>query len=238
MVKLGGERMKIGIIGAMEQEITILTEALIEKKEWHEAGVSFYSGIIGKHEVVVTRSGIGKTLAALTATLLLSHYHVDMVINTGSAGGIGAGLEIGDLVISDKLAYFDADVTAFGYDHGQMPQMPLYYEADETLIHHAMEASSNNSLNSRVGLIVSGDTFVHSEDTINDIKHHFPDVLANEMEGAAIAHVAYQYKKPFVVIRAMSDVGDEDASVNFDDFIIEAGAKSAKMVLALIAEIN
>lgn len=226
--------MKIGIIGAMEEEVTILSKELSNMKEWSEAGAVFYSGTIGEHEVVLTQSGIGKTLAAVTTTLLISHYHVDCVINTGSAGGIGLGLSIGDVVISDKLAYFDADVTAFGYDYGQMPQMPLYYEADTNLVASAMEASVKSSLNGKVGLIVSGDTFVSSQDKIKEIKSHFPEVLANEMEGAAIAQVAYRYKTPFVVIRAMSDVGDDEASVNFDAFIVQAGENSARMVLALL----
>ncbi len=222
----------------MDQEVEILKNKLEDLKTWEEAGALFFSGTIGQHDVVLTKSGIGKTLAALTTTLLISHYGVDIVINTGSAGGIGEGLAIGDVVISDKVAYFDVDVTAFGYEPGQMAQMPLYYEAHEKLVQAAMEASSNNMLNGRVGLIVSGDTFVHSQKQINDIKTHFPECLANEMEGAAIAHVAHQYGVPFVVIRAMSDVGDENASVNFDEFIIEAGEKSAKMVMALIGEIK
>ena len=230
--------LKIGIIGAMDQEVEILKNKLEDLKTWEEAGALFFSGTIGQHDVVLTKSGIGKTLAALTTTLLISHYGVDIVINTGSAGGIGEGLAIGDVVISDKVAYFDVDVTAFGYEPGQMAQMPLYYEADEKLVQAAMEASSNNMLNGRVGLIVSGDTFVHSQKQILEIKADFPHCLANEMEGAAIAHVAYQYKKPFVIIRAMSDVGDENASVNFDEFIVEAGEKSAKMVLALLGEIK
>lgn len=230
--------MRIGIIGAMEEEVKILADKLVDKKEWEEAGAFFYSGTIGDHEVVLTKSGIGKTLAAVTATVLISHYEIDVVINTGSAGGIGDGLSIGDIVISDKVAYFDADVTAFGYAYGQMPQMPLYFEANEKLINSAMEASGNSTLNGRVGLIVSGDTFVSSKEKIAEIKSHFPEVLANEMEGAAIAHVAYRYQKPFVIIRAISDVGDENANVNFDEFIIEAGEKSAKMVLALLSELS
>lgn len=230
--------LKIGIIGAMDQEVEILVSKLEEKTTWEEAGAKFYSGKIGNHEVVLTKSGIGKTLAALTTTLLISHYHVEVVINTGSAGGIGDGLKIGDIVISDKVAYSDVDVTAFGYEYGQMAQMPLFYEANSSLVEAAMEASGNNMLNGKVGLIVSADTFVHSQKQIQEIKNHFPTCLANEMEGAAIAHVAYQYKIPFVVIRAMSDVGDENASVNFDEFIIEAGEKSAKMVIALLGEIG
>ncbi|MGY3766489.1 5'-methylthioadenosine/adenosylhomocysteine nucleosidase [Vagococcus vulneris] len=229
--------MKIGIIGAMEEEIVLLAAQLSEKKEWQEAGANFYSGKIGSHEVVLTRSGIGKTLAAVTATLLLSHYHVDAVINTGSAGGIGEGLAIGDLVISSKLAYFDADVTAFGYDYGQMPQMPLYYEADQTLIEKTKIVADSLSITHYTGLIVSGDTFVSSQQKITEIKEHFPKVLANEMEGAAIAQTAYQFHCPFIIIRAMSDTGDENASVNFDEFIIEAGKKSAELVLALLKKL-
>lgn len=230
--------MKIGIIGAMEQEVVLLKNQLENKKEWHEAGVSFYSGSIGTHEIVVTQSGIGKVLAGLTATLLISHYHVDCLINSGSAGGIGKGLSIGDIVISDKLAYFDSDVTAFGYEYGQMPQMPLFYEASNQLMSVAIKAAEDKQLATRIGLIVSGDTFVHSQEQIAHIKKHFPDVLANEMEGAAIAQVAHQYKCPFVVIRAISDVGDENASVNFDEFIIEAGKKSAEMVVELVKQLN
>lgn len=230
--------MKIGIIGAMEQEVTLLKEHLEDMKEWKEAGVCFYSGKINEHDVVLTQSGIGKVLAGMTTTLLIGHYHVDAVINTGSAGGIGSGLKIGELVISEKLAYFDADVTAFGYSYGQMPQMPLYYEADTKLIEVAKLASEQVDLATHTGLIVTGDTFIHSQEQQDHIKTHFPDCLANEMEGAAIAQVAAQFNVPFVVIRAMSDVGDENASVNFDEFIIEAGKQSGAMVLELLSHLK
>lgn len=230
--------MKIGIIGAMAEEIRLLRQEMTDSKEWTEAGATFISGTLKGSEVVVVQSGIGKVLAALTTTLLISHYKVDAVINTGSAGGIGEGLAIGDVVLSNKLAYYDADVTAFGYAMGQMAGMPLYYEADTVLIEKAEVAAKKNNLKTRTGLIVSGDTFVDSQEKIKEIKSYFPEVLANEMEGAAIAHVAHQYKVPFVVIRAMSDVGDENASVNFDDFILEAGRHSAEMVMALVEELN
>lgn len=229
--------MKIGIIGAMAEELRLLREKMTDCQEWEEAGATFISGKLGEKEVVVVQSGIGKVLAAVTTTLLISHYHVDAVINTGSAGGIGTGLKIGDVVISNKLAYHDADVTAFGYEMGQMAGMPLYYEADENLMTKSIEAAENHQLSTKVGLIVTGDTFVNKQEKIAEIKSYFPDVLANEMEGAAIAHVAHQFKIPFVVIRAMSDVGDEEASVNFDDFILEAGRKSAEMTIALVSDL-
>ncbi|GAQ01332.1 5'-methylthioadenosine/S-adenosylhomocysteine nucleosidase [Companilactobacillus farciminis] len=66
---------------------------------------------------------------------------------------------------------------------------------------------------------------------IATIKKSFPDALAAEMEGAAVAQVCVEFKTPFVVIRSMSDVGDENASVNFDEFVLQAGRKSVTMLL-------
>ncbi len=102
--------MKIGIIGAMDQEIEVLKNTMTDKRSWERAGAVFISGSLGNHEVIVVRSGIGKVLSAVTTVLLIHQYGVNMVINTGSAGGIGAGLAVGDIVIADKLAYFDVDV--------------------------------------------------------------------------------------------------------------------------------
>ncbi|MGX7059878.1 5'-methylthioadenosine/adenosylhomocysteine nucleosidase [Vagococcus humatus] len=229
--------MKIGIIGAMAEEIRLLREEMQEPTEWQEASATFISGKIGDHQVVVVQSGIGKVLAAVTATLLISHYQVDMLINTGSAGGIGESLEIGDLVISNRLAYFDVDVTAFGYAPGQMAGMPLYYEANEPFVQYVEQIAKSQEVRAHTGLIVTGDTFVHSPEQIDQIKSIFPEVLANEMEGAAIAQVATQYQVPFVVLRAMSDVGDENAHINFDEFILEAGKRSAQLVIACIKQL-
>lgn len=229
--------MKIGMIGAMEEELLLLQETLTDVTVHHHGGADFICGTYKNCEIIAVRSGIGKVLAALTATLLIDHYHVDYLINTGSAGGIGHGLHVGDVVISEKLAYHDVDVTAFDYEKGQMAGMPLYYEADHTLIEAAKTAAQQMDVTTHCGLIVSGDQFVHSQNEIKRIQSWFPDVLANEMEGTAIAQVAYQFKVPFVVIRAMSDVGDEEASVSFDEFIIEAGRRSCHMTLKLIDQL-
>ena len=229
--------MKIGIIGAMEEELLLLKEALDDVSVHQHGGADFICGHYASVEVIAVRSGIGKVLAALTTTLLIDHYQVDYVINTGSAGGIGQNLNIGDVVIANRLAYHDVDVTAFNYEKGQMAGMPLYYPADEYLVKKAIAAANHQEMKTHEGLIVSGDQFVHSKEEINRIMTWFPDALANEMEGTAIAQVAYQFKVPFVVIRAMSDVGDEEASVNFDEFIIEAGKRSAQMTLNLIEQL-
>ena len=220
--------MKYGIICAMEEEIKSLVAQLEDKKQDTIGGIDFYSGTINGKEVVLTRSGIGKVQAGVTTGLLIANYKVDAVINSGSAGGIGEGLHVGDVVLSTGAAYHDADATAFGYKPGQLPQQPQIYTADKDLLEAISKAAKESNLVAKEGLIVTGDQFVSSSEKIAEI---YPDALSCEMEVAAIAQVAYQFSVPFLIIRAMSDVGDEDAGQSFDEFIIEAGKKSANMIL-------
>ncbi|MHC5247602.1 5'-methylthioadenosine/adenosylhomocysteine nucleosidase [Enterococcus sp. LJL90] len=226
--------MKIGIICAMEEEIKVLRENIERPISWERGGALFISGSIGQHEVIVVRSGIGKVLAAVTTVLLIQQYGVNMVINSGSAGGIGQGLAVGDLVISDKVAYYDVDVTGFGYQKGQLPGMPLYYEASKYLIEEMTKAANATQLNVKTGLIVTGDSFIDDTAKIKQILADFPDALACEMEGAAIAQAAAQFKIPFLVLRAISDTADQAATQSFDEFILEAGKRSAEMVLKFV----
>ncbi|MCC4311761.1 MULTISPECIES: 5'-methylthioadenosine/adenosylhomocysteine nucleosidase [Carnobacterium] len=229
--------MKIGIIGAMEEEILLLKSKMSNKKEWTEAKADFIEGQIGEIEVVLVRCGIGKVNAALTTTLLLAKHDIDLIVNTGSAGGIGAGLHVGDVVIASEMAYHDVDATVFGYSIGQVPQMPARYIANRGIIEKTITAAKKTGLTPVKGLIVTSDSFIASQAQTDVILSNFPDALASEMEGAAIAQVCYQFDVPFVIIRAMSDVADEEAGVSFDEFIIEAGKKSAEMVLELVASL-
>lgn len=226
--------MKIGIIGAMDQEVKILKENLTEARSWERAGALFVSGSLGRHEVIVVRSGIGKVLSAVTTTLLIHQYGVNMVINTGSAGGIGKGLSVGDLVIADKLAYFDVDVTGFGYEPGQLPGMPLYYESSDYLKAEMKKAAEKTGIKTQHGLIVTGDSFVNSPERVKEILVNFPEALACEMEGASIAQAAAQFNIPFLVVRAISDTADSEATQTFDEFIEEAGQRSAQMVIHFV----
>lgn len=229
--------MKIGIIGAMEEEILLLKSKMSNKKEWTEAKADFIEGQIGEVEVVLVRCGIGKVNAALTTTLLLAKHDIDVIVNTGSAGGIGVGLHVGDVVIASEMAYHDVDATVFGYSIGQVPQMPARYIANQRTIEKTITAAKKTGLTPVKGLIVTSDSFIASQAQTDVILSNFPDALASEMEGAAIAQVCYQFDVPFVIIRAMSDVADEEAGVSFDEFIIEAGKKSAEMVLELVASL-
>ncbi|XXQ67236.1 5'-methylthioadenosine/adenosylhomocysteine nucleosidase [Neisseriaceae bacterium B1] len=229
-------RKVIAIIGAMEAEIECLKKQL-EHLQTHYFGKKFvvYTGRIGGADIALSLSGIGKVNAAIATTLVLEHFSPDYVINTGSAGGIGPSLRVGDVVIGVEVAHHDVDVTPFGYVHGQVPQMPARFTADSDLV-EAAAYSAKAFNNARVvqGLIVSGDCFIHSEVYRRHIVRHFPDVQAVEMEAAAIAQTCHQFEKPFVIIRAISDSAQEEAKVSFDEFLQTAAQHSAQMVLNLI----
>lgn len=226
--------MKIAVIIAMEEEIGLLKKSMNDITTDTYAGITVYKGTYGKHQLFVAQSGIGKVQAGMTTTILSLNYNPDVVINTGSAGGIGEGLSVGDVVVSTKVAYHDVDVTGSGYKMGQLPQKPLYFEANADLVDEVVDAASICNQTCHKGLIVSGDQFIESKEHTKQILSYFPDALASEMEGAAVGQVANQFKIPFVVIRAMSDVGDENANVSFDEFVRESGERSVQMLLSFM----
>lgn len=229
--------MKIGIIGAMEQETIVLKNNLTDRQDWSKAGAHFSSGKMWDHDIILVQSGIGKVNAAIATTLLINDYQADVVFNTGSAGAIDESLSIGDVVISTELSYHDADARAFGYVMGQVPQMPARYIADKQMIEVTDRAAKKVGLTSVNGVIVTSDSFIADKNVIKEIKTNFPDALVSEMEGAAVGQVCYQFETPFVIVRAVSDTADDEAGVVFDQFIIEAGKKSAEMVIEIIKNI-
>ncbi|KFZ38340.1 5'-methylthioadenosine nucleosidase [Shewanella mangrovi] len=230
--------MKIGIIGAMEPEVVQLINATTAAKTSTIAGIEFVEGELAGKQVVITRSGIGKVAAAMATTMVIEHFNVDAVINTGSAGGFVDSLAIGDIVISNEVRYHDVDVTAFGYEIGQMAQQPAAFKADEALKQAARNAiSSLGDVKTIEGLICTGDSFICDPARTAVMRQHFPTIAACEMEGAAIAQVCHQFATPFVVIRSLSDNANNDSPVDFDTYIIKAGAQSAQMVMGMLAHL-
>ena len=222
----------------MEEEIKRLKEEITDETVTTIANQTFYDGVLHNKPVTVVRSGIGKVNASIATTLLIQEFKVDAVINTGSAGGIGEGLHVGDIVISTETAYHDVDATAFNYRYGQLPGKEPRFKASDQWGQALEKAGEKTGLNVKRGLIVSGDQFIASSEAIKEILNNFPDALSSEMEGAAVGQVATDHQIPYVVVRAMSDTGDEDAGVSFDDFIIDAGKRSANMLLQLFADLD
>lgn len=226
--------MKIGIVGAMAQEVEILAGLMANQTQTQVGSAVIFEGEINGKQIALLQSGIGKVAAATGTAALLLKTQCDLVINTGSAGGVAQGLSVGDIVISTEIAYHDADVTAFGYAKGQLPSCPPRFKSDEKLTVLVSQTAQELGKTAKFGLICSGDSFIAGAELLAQIKADFPDVVAVEMEAAAIAQVCHSFNVPFVVVRAISDNGDGEASMSFEEFLPLAAKMSSQMVLALL----
>lgn len=230
--------MKIAIIGAMEEEVTLLRERITNKKEHTIVGFQFVEGQLYGKEVILLRSGIGKVNAAMSTTILLQTFKPDYLINTGSAGGLNPELEVGDVVISNDVRHHDVDATIFGYEYGQVPQMPASFKANERLIDIAEQSAKEIGNHAVVtGLITTGDSFINQPEKAAFIKSKFNQLQAVEMEAAAIAQVAYQYNIPFVIIRSLSDIAGKESHLSFDQYLEKAAVHSANLVMGIVSRI-
>lgn len=231
--------MKVGIIGAMEQEVAILKEALVGCASTVKGGCTFYTGTINNVNVILLQSGIGKVSASVGTTLLIECFQPDFIINTGSAGGFDSSLNLGDVVISTEVRHHDADVTAFGYEMGQMAGQPAAFHADSTLI-DIVEKTLQGMADTHAirGLICTGDAFVCTPEKQAFIRQHFPNVIAVEMEASAIAQTCHQFGMPFVVVRAISDVADKESPMSFEEFLPLAAKRSSEMVINMLAQMQ
>ena len=229
----------IAIIGAMQPELDLLQSRLQQAQSQRSGQIVFHTGLLAGKPVVLVLSGIGKVNAAVATALVIQQFKPACVINTGSAGGLGAGLKVGDVVLGAEAAHHDVDVTAFGYVPGQVPQQPPRFASDAVLLQTARQAAAAFAGAAIVeGLVVSGDAFIHERSKIDAIRRDFADVQAVEMEAAAIAQTCHVLATPFVIVRAISYAADEAASQSFDEFLQTAARHSAQMVENLVAAIE
>jgi adenosylhomocysteine nucleosidase len=233
------KKVKVGIIGAMDQEVEILRNTLLNRQNHSVGGYDFYTGQIADLEVVLLKSGIGKVNAAVSTTLLLHAFNPDCVINTGSAGGFDPELEVGDIVISSEVRHHDVDVTVFGYEPGQVPGLPAAFEPDVLLAELAEQCISKlEGMRTVRGLIATGDSFMNDPVRVQHTRTLFPSMKAVEMEAAAIAQTCHQFGTPFIVIRALSDIAGKESNVSFDQFLETAATHSAKMVIEITRAVS
>ncbi|PYZ94179.1 5'-methylthioadenosine/S-adenosylhomocysteine nucleosidase [Salipaludibacillus keqinensis] len=230
--------MRIGVIGAMEEEVELLKSEMEVSEEAIIAGCEFFLGRLNGVDVILSKSGIGKVNAAISTTLMNQLYFPDFIINTGSAGGFHHDLAVGDIVISTEVRYNDVDATVFGYEFGQVPRMPAFYSPNSMLISLAEECATEVGVRAVKGLVISGDSFMSDHDRVSDIRRRFNDPSCSEMEAGAIAQVCHQFQTPFVIIRSLSDIAGTDAKISYDQFLETASVHSAKMVMLMLEEIR
>lgn len=228
--------MMIGIIGAMEEEVSLLIDAMEEKESYVQAGMTFYKGILRKKNVVVVQSGIGKVNMAICTQILIDIFHVTHLINTGVAGGLYKDIEVGDIVISSDAIQHDMDATAFGHELGVIPRMDVsVFKADRQLIEIAQQTCRkvNPDIQCFVGRVVSGDQFISDNEKKHQLIECFDGYCA-EMEGAAMAHAAYLNGIPFIILRAISDKADQEATGSYEEFEKAAIKHIVRLVLGIL----
>lgn len=223
---------KTGIIGAMELEVEELKSKMTVSGIVKKAGMEFYEGKLNGAQVVIVRSGIGKVNAALCVQILVDIFDVTHIINTGIAGSLNAALDIGDILISEDAIHHDMDVTIFGYQLGEVPQLGTReFMADKRLMELAKSSCEkvNSGIHAIFGRVVSGDQFISDKEVKERLIKNYQGDCA-EMEGASIAHGSYLNQIPFVIIRAISDKADNSAQMDYPAFEKAAARHSARLV--------
>lgn len=230
---------KIGIIGAMDEEVNILKNRMKDAAVKNVASMEFCEGTINGKNVVVVRCGIGKVNAAVCTQILVDLYQVDAVINTGVAGSLRNEIDIADIVLSTDTLQHDMDATGFGYEPGVIPRMDnSIFQADEKLVNLAKEVCAEviPEVGIHTGRIVSGDQFISDSSKKQWLVDQF-EGYCTEMEGASIAHTAYLNQIPFLIIRAISDKADHSAEMAYAEFEEIAIGHTVKLLEGLLAKL-
>lgn len=227
---------KIGIIFAMEEELKeLLNLVKLEKKE-KKYDVDFYYTKLGKHELILVQSGIGKVNAARATQMLIDFEKPDFIFNIGVAGSLSNKLNIGDIVLGEKLVQHDFNLVGFGRERGYITNIgDKYIKCSKELI--SVAEKTKIDLKIHKGVIASGDIFVTEEKMSKKIHTSF-EALCVEMEGASIAQVCYLSKVPFLVIRSISDSPDgSENKMTFDEFLEMSSKNVAKYLKEIINNI-
>ena len=218
----------IGIIVATSEEMKELKSIMEEIQEIKIFNLDFYKGKINSKNYVLVKCGVGKVNASRTTQILIDNFNIEAIINAGVAGGLNNNINIGDIIIGEKLVQHDFDITAFGYEKGYISETGRFFESDKSLIERCKKIKIEN-IQIMVGIIASGDVFCTDIKMKEEIRTKFNGDCV-EMEGAAIAQTAYLCDIPFVVIRAISDIPNGNNQIDYDRFVEKAAKNCAQFI--------
>ena len=228
--------MKIGIICAGDNELAPFLPHIHDCKTSKKAMLTFYEGIIHGIEMVALFCGVCKTNAALATQILIDTYHVDAIINAGTAGGMDNALDIFDTVISTEVAHHDVYEGILTEFHPWMPS--IFFKADENLLQLSKNAIKHLPPKYKIhyGRMVTGESFI-TDDGRDEINTRFRP-LTVDMETASIAHVCYVNEVPFIAMRTLTDTATHSGAEHFEKNCIAASFISKEIVLELLSEIK
>lgn len=178
----------------------------VEYRQMHDA-IGGDTGRLGNNDIILWQCGIGKVNAAVGTMRLVQEHHPDAILSTGLAGGIDPLMRVMDVLAATQCVYHDVDCGGgLGCVRGQVQGLPERFDADQRLLDHALATAKLFQPSTlKTGLICTGDQFITDRERQNDIKRHFPDGLACDMESAAIAQTCYLLGIPFLSLRVISD---------------------------------
>ena len=228
---------KIGIIFAMDEEIDSFKNNIVIENEYDIFDLHFYEGNYNNLDCILVTSGVGKVNAARTTQILIDNYKVDLIFNVGVAGGVNTSLSVGDIVIGKKMVQHDFDITAFNHEKGYIPKVGVYIDADDYLINLAERVNDNGDYHTFTGVIASGDIFCTEEAMSMKIAKKF-DALCVEMEGASIAQVCYLSHIPFLVIRCISDIPNNQNVMTYEEFLEISSKRVADFLIKILKQLN
>ncbi len=234
--------IRTAILSALAEEQQGLIELLQQPEKINHAGRDFWLGHLHGQPVVLALSRMGKVAAATTATALIERFEVSRIVFTGVAGGMGEGVQVGDVVVATEFVQHDLDVSPLFPQY----EVPLYgqsrFACDPALTALLLEASRAGLKGLALpaapllhhGLIATGDRFVSGAQESQMLRSALQagghDVLAVEMEGAAVAQVCFDYGLPFAAVRTISDRADDQAHVDFPTFVKEVASRYAQAI--------
>ena len=227
----------IGIIAAMNEEMQQIKNVMTNITEKKIYNLTFFEGSISQRDCVLVECGIGKVNAARTTQIMIDHFDIDYVINIGTAGAIDERLNTTDVVIAEKLAQHDFDITAFGHDKGEITGIGKYIYTDKALLEKCKSVMNSidksHEYNVVVGNVASGDIFCTDKKMAQKIGKEF-NACCVEMEGAAIGQICFLDEVPFIVIRSISDSPNGKNNMDFDEYLEIASKRAANFLKELL----
>ena len=218
----------IGIIGAMDIEVSGLISKMDDVRSTVCGGITFTEGKLCGKNVVISKCGIGKVFAAMCAQTMILKFAPDIIINSGVAGAISENLNIMDAVIATKVVQHDMDTSPLGDPKGLISGINVVYiDTDTSVSESICNAAKALDVNTVRGIIASGDQFVANSERKQDISTLF-NAEACEMEGASIGQVCYVNNVPFAIMRTISDGKGE--ALDYQTFAVSAAKKSMQII--------
>jgi adenosylhomocysteine nucleosidase len=248
--------MLIGILAPMPEEIDFILHAMTDIQIVHSGKRDFYKGKIAGRDCIAALSRIGKVASAVTAAVMIEKFNISHLIVTGVAGAIDPRLQIGDIVVATECVQHDLDARPL-FKQFEAPLLDEgFFKCDPELVKYALDACNHlikNHFLGRIsqvdiekfglldaqvysGLLCCGDQFIGSQTQLDKIRQDLPSALCVEMEGGAVGQVCYEYDIKYVVVRSISDTANDDAHIDFHQYINSVSRHYCLAILTNVIE--